>query len=94
MVVLDSTAPNGLKLIIKDYPYAKDGLDLWEASQTRLKNHIDIFYANGKAVQADAELWWTELRTWDHADVTKGGIMADSKDNLVQIVTTSVITPL
>ncbi|KAG0504866.1 hypothetical protein M758_N011900 [Ceratodon purpureus] len=90
MAVPDPTAPYGLKLVIDDYPYAKDGLDLWAAIRTWVKEHIDIFYADDKAVQGDVELqsWWSEARTKGHADITEGWIMADSKDNLVQIVTT------
>lgn len=89
MAVPDSRAPHGLKLVIDDYPYANDGLELWAAIRTWVKDHIDIFYADDAAVVADIELqnWWTEARTKGHGDVTEGWIMADSKDNLVQIIT-------
>lgn len=90
MAVRDPSAPHGLKLVIEDYPYAKDGLDLWAAIRAWVKDHIDIFYADDKAVKADEELqnWWTDARTKGHADITEGWILADSKDNLVQIITT------
>lgn len=90
LAVPDASAPHGLKLVIEDYPYANDGLDLWAAIRTWVKDHIDIFYADDAAVRADAEVqnWWTEVRTKGHADITEGWIMADSKDNLVQIITT------
>ena len=70
MAVPDSTAPYGLKLVIGDYPYAKAGLALWTAIRTWVEDHIDIFYAHDKAVQADAELQncWTEVRTRGHTD--------------------------
>ncbi|KAG0504364.1 hypothetical protein KC19_11G077300 [Ceratodon purpureus] len=89
MAVPDPSAPHGLKLVIDDYPYANDGLELWAAIRKWVKDHIDIFYADDAAVLADAELqkWWTEARTVGHGDITEGWIMADSKDNLVQIVT-------
>ncbi|KAL0371163.1 UNVERIFIED_CONTAM: Linoleate 13S-lipoxygenase 2-1, chloroplastic [Sesamum angustifolium] len=31
MAVEDPTAPHGLKLTIEDYPYANDGLLIWDA---------------------------------------------------------------
>lgn len=90
MALPDPKAPYGLKLVIEDYPYAKDGLDLWTAIRSWVKEHLDLFYADDKAVQFDVELqtWWTEARLKGHADITEGWIMADSKENLVQIITT------
>ena len=90
MAVPDPWAPHGLKLLIKDFPYANDGLELWAAIREWVKDHIDIFYEDDAAVLTDVELqnWWTEVRTRGHADTTEGWIMTDSKDNLVQIITT------
>jgi hypothetical protein len=90
MAVPDASAPHGLRLTIPDYPYAVDGLELWDAILTWVKNHLNIFYANDAAVLADVELqnWWTELRTRGHADITEGWLLADSKANLAQIITT------
>lgn len=90
MAIPDPKASYGLSLVIEDYPYAKDGLDLWAVIRAWVKEHIDIFYADDTTVQSDVELqsWWTEARTKGHADIAEGWIMADSKDNLVQIVTT------
>ena len=75
--------------MIEDYPYAKDGLDLWAAIREWVKDHIDVFYADDAAVQGDVEVqnWWTEARLKGHADTAEGWIMADSKDHLVQIIT-------
>jgi hypothetical protein len=89
MAVPDAGAPHGLKLTIEDYPYASDGLELWAAIRTWVKDHVEIFYADDAAVLADVELhnWWTEARTVGHGDIKDGWILADSKDNLVQIIT-------
>lgn len=75
--------------MIEDYPYAKDGLELWAAIRAWVKDHIDLFYATDAAVQSDVEVqnWWTEARLKGHSDITEGWILADSKDNLVQIIT-------
>ena len=90
MAVPDASAPHGLRLTIPDYPYAVDGLELWNAILTWVKNHLDIFYADDAAVLADKELqtWWSELRTRGHPDITEGWLPADSKANLAQIITT------
>ena len=31
MAVEDPSAPHGLRLVIEDYPYAVDGLEIWDA---------------------------------------------------------------
>jgi len=89
LAIPDPSAPHGLKLVIEDYPYAKDGLELWAAIRAWVKDHIDLFYATDAAVKSDVEVqnWWTEARLKGHSDITEGWILADSKDNLVQIIT-------
>jgi len=34
MAVEDPSSPYGLRLVIDDYPYAVDGLEIWSAIQT------------------------------------------------------------
>lgn len=76
--------------MIEDYPYARDGLDLWAAIHCWVGDHIDLFYADDAAVQSDSEVqnWWAEARSKGHADQPEGWIPADSKANLVLIITT------
>lgn len=70
MAERDPSSPHGIKLVISDYPYAADGLELWAALKDYMTDHIRLFYDNDKAVVEDKELqsWWTELRTVGHGD--------------------------
>lgn len=70
MAERDPSSPHGIKLVISDYPYAADGLELWAALKDYMTDHIKLFYMDDKAVVDDKELqsWWTEARTVGHAD--------------------------
>jgi hypothetical protein len=92
MAIPDPSAKHGLRLLLEDYPYAVDGLDLWAAIETWYTDFVDIAYANDAAVVHDLELqnWWTEIRTVGHADKkdAPGWPELNSKKNLVQICVT------
>ena len=66
----DSTQPNNIRLLIKDYPYAVDGLAIWSAIENWVNDYCSIYYANDAAVQTDEELqaWWKEIREVGHGD--------------------------
>jgi len=67
----DSSAPHGLRLLIKDYPYAVDGLEIWDAIKTWVKEYVSLYYPTDVAVQQDTELqaWWKEAVEKGHADL-------------------------
>ncbi|KAE8710610.1 Linoleate 13S-lipoxygenase 2-1 [Hibiscus syriacus] len=66
----DPSVPQGLRLTIKDYPYASDGLLLWDALKQWVTEYVNHYYPNPSMVEADQELqaWWTEIRTVGHGD--------------------------
>ncbi|KAA0041375.1 hypothetical protein IC582_009828 [Cucumis melo] len=66
----DPTASHGLKLHIKDYPFANDGLILWDALKQWVTEYVNHYYPDPYLVTTDTELqaWWTEIRTVGHAD--------------------------
>ena len=66
----DPFAPHGLKLTVEDYPFANDGLILWDGIKQWVTDYISHYYTNPSTVQSDEELqaWWTEIRTVGHAD--------------------------
>jgi linoleate 9S-lipoxygenase len=70
MAVVDSSMPYGLKLMIEDYPYAVDGLDIWFAIVSWVKEYLSFYYQNDDAVKSDTELqaWWSEIRNVGHGD--------------------------
>ncbi|VAH38173.1 unnamed protein product [Triticum turgidum subsp. durum] len=60
-------------LLIKDYPYAVDGLEIWTAIKEWVTDYCAIYYAEGDgAVAGDSELqaWWSEVRNVGHGDLS------------------------
>ncbi|KAI5600269.1 hypothetical protein BDE02_01G014900 [Populus trichocarpa] len=70
MAVEDPSAPHGLKLMVEDYPYANDGLVLWDIIKEWVSDYVNHYYADSSLIVSDNELqaWWTEVRTVGHAD--------------------------
>ncbi|XP_051144559.1 probable linoleate 9S-lipoxygenase 5 [Andrographis paniculata] len=70
MAAEDSSSPHGIRLLIEDYPFAVDGLDVWGAIKAWVHDYCTIYYKSNETVQNDTELqeWWTELREKGHAD--------------------------
>lgn len=70
MAVEDPNAPYGLKLTIEDYPFANDGLILWDVIKQWATEYVNHYYPDPNLINADEELqaWWTEIRTIGHGD--------------------------
>ncbi|RDY11311.1 putative linoleate 9S-lipoxygenase 5, partial [Mucuna pruriens] len=70
MAVKDSGSPHGLQLVIEDYPYAVDGLEIWFAIKTWVQDYCSFYYKEDDTVKKDSELqsWWKELREEGHGD--------------------------
>ncbi|KAL9271955.1 putative linoleate 9S-lipoxygenase 5 [Drosera capensis] len=70
MAVKDSKNHHGLRLLIEDYPYAIDGLEIWSAIETWVDEYCSLYYPTDELVQHDTELqsWWKEIRNEGHGD--------------------------
>ncbi|KAF3784587.1 hypothetical protein EJ110_NYTH24146 [Nymphaea thermarum] len=70
IAVQDSSRPHGLRLLIEDYPYAVDGLEIWFAIRDWVHDYCSIYYKSEHAIQSDTELqaWWHEVRYVGHGD--------------------------
>ncbi|XP_012089361.2 probable linoleate 9S-lipoxygenase 5 isoform X2 [Jatropha curcas] len=70
MAVEDENSPYGLRLVIEDYPYAVDGLEIWSAIKKWVKGYCSFYYESNEMVQNDTELqsWWKELQEEGHGD--------------------------
>ncbi|KAK6915577.1 Lipoxygenase, C-terminal [Dillenia turbinata] len=70
MAVPDPDQPYGLRLLIEDYPYAVDGLEIWSAIKTWVKEYCSFYYPTDNLIQEDTELqaWWKEIREVGHGD--------------------------
>ncbi|XP_073015527.1 linoleate 13S-lipoxygenase 3-1, chloroplastic-like [Primulina eburnea] len=71
MAARDPTQPHGLKLIINDYPYATDGLMIWEAIEKWVHKYVAHYYQDANQVCNDKELqaWYAESINVGHADL-------------------------
>ena len=70
MAVKDANSPHGVRLLIEDYPYAVDGLEIWSAIKQWVEDYCSFYYKTDKMVENDSELqsWWKELREEGHGD--------------------------
>lgn len=70
MAIEDSDSHHGLRLLIDDYPYAVDGLEIWSAIKSWVEDYCKFYYKNDDMIQNDTELqsWWKELREEGHGD--------------------------
>ncbi|KAK4357184.1 hypothetical protein RND71_022794 [Anisodus tanguticus] len=71
VAVPDPSKPHGLRLLIEDYPYAVDGLEIWSAIETWVDEYCSFYYSVDDMIKDDSELqsWWTEVRNMGHADL-------------------------
>ncbi|KAK9941286.1 hypothetical protein M0R45_017897 [Rubus argutus] len=94
MAVEDPTAPHGLRLSIQDYPFANDGLLLWDAIKQWVTDYVTHYYKDCTFIQTDQELqaWWTEIRTVGHGDKKDEPWWPDlnTPQDLINIITTIV----
>nr|CAB3445959.1 unnamed protein product [Digitaria exilis] len=83
-----------LELTIKDYPYANDGLMVWNSVKQWVADYVKFYYKSDEAVAGDTELqvFWEEVRTKGHADKKDEPWwpVLDSRDSLVETVTTII----
>ena len=71
MAVKDPTSPHGLRLLIKDYPYAADGLEIWTAIKSWVEEYVCFYYKSDANIAQDSELqaFWKELVEVGHGDL-------------------------
>ncbi|KAI5069566.1 hypothetical protein GOP47_0015867 [Adiantum capillus-veneris] len=94
MAVEDKSAKHGVRLLVEDYPYAVDGLELWAAIRQWVKDYLILYYGDDQALQKDSEVsnWWNEIREVGHADHARADWWVSMKtlDELVEVVTTLI----
>ncbi|GAU50511.1 hypothetical protein TSUD_351100 [Trifolium subterraneum] len=71
VAVEDPTSPHGIRLLIEDYPYASDGLEIWAAIKSWVEEYVNFYYKSDAAITQDAELqeFWKELVEVGHGDL-------------------------
>ncbi|KAH7447050.1 hypothetical protein KP509_01G089100 [Ceratopteris richardii] len=92
MAVEDPSTKYELKLLIEDYPYAVDGLDIWWCIKDWVKDYVNHFYKDALVVQGDTELqaWWKEIKEVGHGDKKEGWLDLQGSAELVEVLTTLI----
>ncbi|KAL0921117.1 hypothetical protein M5K25_008154 [Dendrobium thyrsiflorum] len=94
MAVYSPSHRGGVQLLIEDYPYAADGLDVWFAINSWVTAFCSHFYASDAEVVDDIELrsWWSEIRLIGHGDLPIGSLRPnlDSLPALIRSLTTLI----
>lgn len=96
MAIKDPDGNNlaGIQLLLVDYPYATDGLEIWVAIKDWVKDFCSFFYEDDDDVESDIELraWWSEIRNVGHGDKSNEGWwnQMTTLTDLVEAVTTLI----
>nr|CAB3486582.1 unnamed protein product [Digitaria exilis] len=81
-----------LELTIEDYPYANDGLLIWDAIKEWASDYVKHYYSSTDDITNDEELqgWWEEVRTKGHEDKQDEPWWPklNSHESLVQVLAT------
>ncbi|KAJ0243064.1 PLAT/LH2 domain-containing protein [Hirschfeldia incana] len=92
LAVEDETAEHGLRLTIPDYPFANDGLMLWDALKEWITEYVKHYYPDEVLIMLDEELqgWWSEVRNIGHGDKKDEPWwpVLRTQDDLIGVVTT------
>ncbi|XP_010514856.1 PREDICTED: lipoxygenase 2, chloroplastic isoform X1 [Camelina sativa] len=88
----DETAKHGLRLTIPDYPFANDGLILWDAIKEWVTDYVKHYYPDAELIKLDEELqgWWSEVRNVGHGDKKDEPWwpVLETQDDLIGVLTT------
>ncbi|KAL5698365.1 linoleate 13S-lipoxygenase [Ranunculus cassubicifolius] len=94
IAVPDATQPHGLKLLLEDYPYATDGLLIWDSIGKWVKTYVNHYYPDPSILQNDSELlsWYAESINVGHADLRYSSWWPklSTADDLISILTTII----
>ncbi|MCD7466628.1 hypothetical protein HAX54_003475 [Datura stramonium] len=90
----DPNAPHGLKLTIQDYPFANDGLVLWDTLKQWVTAYVNHYYPQEDLIESDKEIqaWWTEIKNVGHGDKRNEAWwpQLETPNDLIGIITTII----
>jgi linoleate 9S-lipoxygenase len=71
VAVEDPSSPHGIRLLIEDYPYASDGLEIWGAIKSWVGEYVNFYYKSDVEITYDLDLraFWKELVEVGHGDL-------------------------
>ncbi|XVE78188.1 hypothetical protein DITRI_Ditri13aG0123800 [Diplodiscus trichospermus] len=88
-----TTLPTGEKLILEDYPYAEDGIEIWDAIGKWVREYCNIFYKTNCDFDKDKEIqeWWGEIKKDGHGDrKEEGWYDLKTLEDLIKALTTII----
>ncbi|ESW07501.1 hypothetical protein PHAVU_010G135000 [Phaseolus vulgaris] len=91
MAVKDSS--NLLQLVIKDYPYAVDGLKIWSAILNWVTKYVSFYYSDRVGEDRELESWWKEVVKEGHGDLKDKPwwpTKLNTRQNLIHICSTII----
>ncbi|GJR39943.1 probable linoleate 9S-lipoxygenase 5 [Tanacetum coccineum] len=56
LAVEHMASPHGVRLLIEDYPFAVDELEIWSAIKSWVKDYVFVYYKNAEDIQNDTQL--------------------------------------
>lgn len=67
-----------------DYPYAEDGLDIWNGFSKYFTSYLNLYYKSDADVLNDPELqaWWTEVKVGGRAGGWLTGGCGDERGDM------------
>ncbi|GAA0170917.1 oxygenase [Lithospermum erythrorhizon] len=70
MAISNPDEAAGVQLVMEDYPYGVDGLDIWVVLQRWVSDFCSYIYKDNDALRSDHEIqeWWYEIRHVGHGD--------------------------
>ncbi|KAL2337926.1 hypothetical protein Fmac_012372 [Flemingia macrophylla] len=96
VAVEDSSSPHGLRLLIEDYPYAADGLEIWSCIKSWVQEYVFFYYKSDAAIAQDTELqaFWKELVEVGHGDKKNEPwwVKMQTREELIESCTTLIWT--
>ncbi|RYR18588.1 hypothetical protein Ahy_B03g063213 isoform A [Arachis hypogaea] len=94
LAVPDESQPQGVRLVIEDYPYAADGLLIWSSIEKLVKTYVNHYYKDVDAISSDYELqsWYKEFINLGHPDHKNASWWPklSTPENLISILTTII----
>lgn len=94
VAVEDPTSAYGLRLLIEDYPYASDGLEIWAAIKSWVDEYVNFYYKSDASIAQDSELqaFWKELVEVGHGDLKNATwwFKMQTREELIEACTTLI----
>ncbi|GJS42048.1 retrovirus-related pol polyprotein from transposon TNT 1-94 [Tanacetum coccineum] len=77
LAVEDMASPHGVRLLIEDYPFTVDGLEIWSAIKSWVKDYVFVYYKNDEDIQK-GEYWQLLFLIWEGGGVHCSNVLLEA----------------